>query len=91
MLHAEMARISVRVVPSSSRTAVEVGPEGVIVRVRAAPEMGRATEEARRALGRTLGVPPSRISLRTGGRSRMKVFEVEGVSGEELEMRIRAT
>ena len=86
-----MARITVRVVPRSGRASVEAGPDGVVIRVRAAPEGGRATEEARRALAGAIGVPPSRVRLRTGARSRTKVFEVHGLSQAELEMRLRAT
>jgi uncharacterized protein YggU (UPF0235/DUF167 family) len=91
MLHGEMGSVTVRVVPRSGRSAVEMGPAGVLVRVRAAPEGGRATEEARRALAGALGVPPSSVRLRTGARSRTKVFEVDEMSSEDLAMRLRAT
>jgi uncharacterized protein len=77
MLHPEMRTVSVRVVPRSGRTSVEAGEDGgYLVRVRAAPESGRATEEARRALAAHLGVAASAVSLRTGARSRRKVFEI---------------
>ena len=72
-----------RVVPRSSRTSVGLDDRGILVRVRAAPEDGRATEEARRALAEALGVPGTGVSLRRGGRSRTKVFEVEGVGQRE--------
>jgi uncharacterized protein YggU (UPF0235/DUF167 family) len=91
MLHVVMGAVTVRVVPRSGRTAVEAGERGIVIRVRAAPEGGRATEEARRALAEALGVPASRVRLRVGTRSRAKVFEVEGVDGAEAEMRLRAT
>lgn len=91
MLHGEMASVTVRVVPRARRPGVEAGPDGVIVRVRAAPEGGRATEEARLALAEALGVPRSRVLLRAGARSRIKVFEVPGMNAEDLEMRLRAT
>jgi uncharacterized protein YggU (UPF0235/DUF167 family) len=91
MLHGEMGSVTVRVVPRSGRSAVEVGPAGVLVRVRAAPEGGRATEEASRTLAGALGVPPSSVRLRTGARSRTKVFEVDEMSSEDLAMRLRAT
>jgi uncharacterized protein YggU (UPF0235/DUF167 family) len=90
MLHAGMGSITVRVVPRSGRTAVEAGPHGVTVRVRAAPEGGRATEEARRAVAAAADVPPSAVRLRSGARSRAKVFEVEGVGAEELARRLGA-
>jgi hypothetical protein len=90
MLHVGMGSVTVRVVPRSGRTAVEVGPEGVVLRVRAAPEDGRATEEARRALAKAAGVPVRTVRLRQGARSRTKVFEVEGVSEADLRRRIEA-
>ena len=86
-----MATITVRVVPRSGRTRVEVGTDGIVVRVRSAPERGRATDEAARALADSLGVAPGRVSLRAGVRSRMKVFDVEGITSEELEHRIGRT
>jgi uncharacterized protein YggU (UPF0235/DUF167 family) len=89
MLHGVMAAVTVRVVPRSGRTAVEVGPEGVVVRVRATPEHGRATEEARRALARALDVPAGAVRLRTGARARTKVFEVRGLEADELDRRLR--
>jgi uncharacterized protein YggU (UPF0235/DUF167 family) len=86
-----MGRVTVRVGPRSSRTSVALDDRGILVRVRAAPEDGLATEEARRALAEALGVPGSGVSLRRGGRSRTKVFEVEGLGQRQAEMRLRAT
>jgi len=91
MLHGKMASVTVRVVPRARRPGVEAGPDGVVVRVRAAPEGGRATEEARRVLAGALGIPKSRVSLRAGARARIKVFELQGLDVQELEMRLRAT
>lgn len=81
-----MASLKVRVVPRSGRTEVEKGPSGeVVVRVRAAPERGRATTEAAAALAALVGVPTSAVTLRTGARSRIKVFAIDGVSEAHLE------
>ena len=66
------------------------GPAGVVVRVRAAPEGGRATAEARRALAAALGVPASAVRLRSGARSRVKVFAVAGLAHGEPERRLHA-
>lgn len=92
MLHASMGTVTVRVIPRSRATSVTRDEAGApVIRVRAAPEGGRATDEARRALADALGVAPSRITLRTGARARTKVFEVEEVTDEEIAMRLRAT
>jgi len=85
-----MATITVRGSPRSSRRALEVRADGaVLIRVRAAPEGGRATEEARGILAEALSVPPSALRLRTGVRSRAKTFEIEGLSDDDLEARLR--
>ena len=88
MLHVAMGSITVRVTPRSGRTEVEERPDGVIVRVRAAPEGGKATDEAARALAATLRVPRTRVRLRSGARSRTKTFEIEGLSAREIARRL---
>jgi uncharacterized protein YggU (UPF0235/DUF167 family) len=77
-----MRTYTVRVVPRSGRTSVEVGADGALtIRVRAAPTGGEATREAARALAAHVGVAPTAVSLRRGARSRIKVFEVQEPSG----------
>jgi hypothetical protein len=88
MLHGDVGTVTVRVAPRSGRTRVDAGSEGVVIRVRAAAEGGRATEEARRALARAVGVPTSSVRLRSGARSRTKVFEVDGLSAADVERRL---
>jgi len=91
MLHVHMGVVTVRVTPRSRRTGVEVSDTGVVVRVRAAPEGGRATEEARKALAGALGLPASAVTLLGGATSRTKRFEVSGLTTREVEVRLRAT
>jgi uncharacterized protein YggU (UPF0235/DUF167 family) len=65
--------MSVRAVPGGILVEVRVRPRsppgwkiaagGLVIGVAAAPVGGAATEEARRALAKTLGVTPSRVSL----------------------------
>ena len=86
-----MTRVTVRVVPRAGRTAVALDDRGIVVRVRAAPERGRATEEARRALASAVGLPPSAVTLRSGAAARTKVFEIDGLGQREVEMRLRVT
>jgi uncharacterized protein YggU (UPF0235/DUF167 family) len=85
-----MGTVSARVAPRSGRTSVEVSGEQVAIRVRAPAEGGRATEEARHALASALGVAPSAVALRSGARSRQKVFDVRGMSSEEALDRLRS-
>lgn len=81
-------RITVRVKPRARRPGVETGSEGLVVRVRAAPEKGRATEEARAAVAAHLGVPAGRIRLARGASSRVKIFEISGLDEESLGRRL---
>jgi uncharacterized protein YggU (UPF0235/DUF167 family) len=84
-----MARITVRVVPRSGRSALTVDGGAVTIRVRAAPEKGQATEEAMGTLAATLDVPASDVTVFRGRRSRMKVFDVSAMSNEEAGARLR--
>ena len=68
MLHGGMGLVTVRMVPKAGRTSVGLEDRRVVVRVRAAPEGGRATEEARRALAESLGVPGSAVEPHRGTR-----------------------
>jgi uncharacterized protein YggU (UPF0235/DUF167 family) len=81
--------LTVHVVPRSTRTVVEASSRGIVIRVRAIPDGGRATEEARRALADALGVTLSSVTLRRGRRSREKVFEVAVLTEEEALQRLR--
>jgi uncharacterized protein len=62
----------------------------VVIRVRAAPEGGRATDEARRTLAGSLDTPPSAIRLLRGARAREKVFEIDGMTGGQALQRLQA-
>ncbi len=86
-----MTSLTVRVAPRSRRTAVERASDGgVLVRVRAAPEGGKATAEAGEAIAEWLGIRKGRVTLRTGGRSRIKIYLLNGVAAEALRTAIDA-
>jgi uncharacterized protein YggU (UPF0235/DUF167 family) len=72
-------RVSVRVVPGSSRVGVG-GRRGdaLVVRVSERAVDGRATEAALRAIAEAFGVPRSDVGLVRGATSRDKVLEVAG-------------
>jgi uncharacterized protein len=75
--------VGVQVRPRS-RPGIELTDAGLVIRVKSAPEKGRATEEARRILAGALDVPSSAITLRTGPTSRRKTFVVEGATAIEV-------
>ena len=86
----DVTTLTVRVVPRSSRTAAERERGDLVLRVRAPAEGGRATEESRRLVAESLGVPRSAVTLRAGARSRTKIFQVEGLGPAEIAARIEA-
>ena len=74
-----MARIlMVKAQPRSKSPGVEeTGPDAFRVRVRAAPDRGRANDEIVERLAGHLGVPPSRLTLVRGAASSHKIFRLE--------------
>ncbi len=74
-----MARILiVKAQPRSKAPGVEeLGTDHFRVRVKAAPEKGRANDEVAERLAAHLGVPPSRLTLLRGASSSYKLFRLE--------------
>ncbi len=74
-----MARILVvKAQPRSKAPGVEeLGPGEFRVRVRAAPDRGRANQEIIERLAEHLGVPRSRLTLVRGAASSHKTFRLE--------------
>jgi uncharacterized protein YggU (UPF0235/DUF167 family) len=74
-----MARIlTVKAQPRSKAPGVEeLGTDSFRVRVRAAPDKGRANAEIAERLASHLGIPPSRLTLVRGATSSRKLFRLE--------------
>jgi len=74
-----MARIlTVKAQARSKAPGVEeLGQDSFRVRVRAAPDRGRANDEIAERLAAHLGVPPSRLTLVRGAASSHKLFRLE--------------
>jgi uncharacterized protein (TIGR00251 family) len=74
------AKISIRVRPGAHRDEVIEVLDGVLlVRVAAPAHDGRANRALCRLLAKRLGVPPSRLVIARGQRSREKLVEIDGV------------
>ncbi len=71
------ALLAVRVTPNARRAGVEVFEGQIRIGVTATPEDGKATEAARVALAKALGVAKSRLTLVRGATSRDKLFRLE--------------
>ncbi|MDZ7577885.1 MAG: DUF167 domain-containing protein [Candidatus Nanopelagicales bacterium] len=77
-------KIATRVKPGAARARVGgEGSEGeLVIAVTERAVDGQATEAARKALARALGVAPSRVRLARGARSKIKLWEVDCEPGE---------
>lgn len=84
--------LRLRVSPGAARTEL-AGRLGKAwkVRVRAAPERGRANEAVLSFLSERLGVTRSQLSLVAGHAGREKVVELRGLSSGEAERRLEET
>jgi uncharacterized protein YggU (UPF0235/DUF167 family) len=73
-----MTLLTVKVQPRATTPGVEKLGEGLFrVRVKAAPEKGRANREVAERLAEYLEVPPSRLVLVRGAASGHKMFRLE--------------
>ncbi len=84
------ARLVVHVQPRARQTEV-AGRHGDAIKVRLAapPVDGAANEELVRFLAERLGVRPGAVSLVAGATARRKVVEVEGMTADEAERKLK--
>jgi uncharacterized protein YggU (UPF0235/DUF167 family) len=84
-------RLRVRVVPGSATPGV-VGRHGDDwkIRVREAPDRGRANDAVVELLAGVLSVPRRDVRLVAGHGSRTKVLELSGLSADETDRRLAA-
>jgi uncharacterized protein (TIGR00251 family) len=82
-------RLRVRVSPGARRSEV-VGRLGEAwkLRVRSAPERGRANDEVTKLLAHTLGLQARDVRIVSGHTSRDKLVELDGLTVEEAERRL---
>jgi len=80
-----MGRLSLKVVPGSSRDEI-VGwlGDALKVKVTAPPEKGRANEAVVALLAERLGIDTSSIAVVSGYGSPAKVVEVDGMDDEAI-------
>lgn len=84
-------RLRLRVSPRASRPGI-AGRHGEAwkIRVSALAENGRANAAVLALLADVLGVSRAQLELVSGGTTRDKVVEVEGLTGPEVEGRLAA-
>jgi uncharacterized protein len=71
------ATLAVRVTPNARRAEIDLVDGVIRIAVTEVPEDGRATEAARAALAKALGVAKTRLSLLRGAASRDKIFRLD--------------
>ena len=71
------ATLAIRVTPNSRRPGVSLVEDQIRVAVTEPPEGGKATEAAREALAKALGVAKTRLTLVGGATSRDKRFRLD--------------
>jgi len=86
----EVARIAVRLTPRGRADRIDGWLDGELrVRVSATAIDGRANEALLRLLARALNVPPNRVAIIHGERSRRKQLAVSGLSQDEAKQRLK--
>jgi uncharacterized protein (TIGR00251 family) len=82
-------RISVRVIPRSSRNAIEWENDALKVRLTAPPFDGAANEALLTLLAQHLGLAKRDIQIVHGATGRHKTVQITGMTLGELEQRIK--
>lgn len=84
-------KLAIKVVPGSSREDIAGWLGGELkVRVRQAPEAGKANDAVRRLLAKTLRVSVDDIRIVSGAASPHKTIEICGLEEGELRSRLPA-
>ena len=81
-------RLQLKVIPGAMRESVEWYGELLKVKVRVAPEKGRANAAVEALLAARLGLPASAVNIVAGHTSPLKTAKVDGITATELRQRI---
>jgi uncharacterized protein YggU (UPF0235/DUF167 family) len=86
-----LAYLNVRVTPGARQDEL-AGWQGTAlkVRVRAAPEKGKANDAVRALIAKALGLPAHRVLVERGHTSRGKLLLVDGLEEDEMLRRLGA-
>lgn len=81
-------RLQIKVVPGAAREGVEWLGDLLKVKVRSAPEKGKANKAVQQLLAARLGLPVSKVTIVAGFGSPLKAVEIEGLDAETLRSRL---
>jgi uncharacterized protein YggU (UPF0235/DUF167 family) len=83
--------LKVRVTPGARETAITGWQDETLrLKVREPAEKGRANEAAIRLLAASLNIPISAFALKRGQTSREKLFEIDGLTDDQVRARLGA-
>jgi uncharacterized protein YggU (UPF0235/DUF167 family) len=86
------ALLTIRLTPRAARERLVAGADGAFAaHVTAPPVDGAANDALCRLVAKAAGVPPSRVSVARGARSRQKVVRIEGLDEVSARARIGAS
>lgn len=71
-------RLAVKVTPGARSEGLEIAEGRLLVKVRAKPEDGKATEAVIELVAAALGIGASRVALLRGATSREKLLSIAG-------------
>jgi uncharacterized protein YggU (UPF0235/DUF167 family) len=87
-----MAYLKVRVSPGARQDVlIDWQDDHLRLRVRAAPERGKANEAVCRLLAKCLGLHVDQVAIARGGTSKTKLVHVDGLSDAEIRLRLSRT
>lgn len=70
-----MPFLQAKVKPNAKQSRLEIGEDGVAtIFVKSPPVDGKANEEVARLVAETFGVPKSRVTIKSGAGSRLKLI-----------------
>ncbi len=81
--------IAVRVIPRSSKNALEWAEGGLKARITAPPVDGAANEALVALLADQLGLPRRAITIVRGANGRQKIVELTGLTLQEVQQKIQ--
>lgn len=82
-------RLTVRVIPRSSRNAIEWDQGALKARITAPPVDGAANDALIALLAERLGLPRRSISIVHGANGRQKIVEIAGMTEAEVAARLQ--
>jgi len=78
--------LDIKAVPEASKSAIgEINEGRLKVRIAAVPKDGKANEELRSFLAKTLGIPKKELIIETGEKSKLKTLRLPISAKEKLE------